>query len=158
MKLKRSVEIKPDPRDLRAEQVRHDMGRFFASCPNVFAVQDLMVCIAAGQLLSAELVDVTLLPHVLLLHAVAPEPGVVDDAVRLTERILEEYECKYHGPRFWHPDGYLVSGLVNGTCDPDSIAEDPYHHYISEVYKELTNGYVKSLFSFGKTGQQKKQA
>ncbi len=155
MKSKREV---PVVQTVQQRQIARDISRFFSGCRNAFAVQDLMINIAAGHLLGAELVDVSLLPHALLLHAVAPEPGVVDDAVRLTERILEEYDNPIHGPRFWHTDGHLVSGLVYGTCDPNIIAEDPYSCYIADVYKELTNGYVKAIFALPTAARKTKQA
>lgn len=106
-----------------------------------FAIQDFMATLAAGNLLCAELLPVYLLPHALLLHAMAPEPGVVDDAVLLTERILEEYDSAHtgHGPRFWHPQGHLVSGLVYGVTDPDSLVEIADAQYIHEVHEVLTN-------------------
>lgn len=105
-----------------------------------FAVQDMMATIAAGRQLIAESIPVYLLPHALLLHAVAPEPGVVDDVVRLVERLQEEYEQPSgNGPRFWHPNANLVSSLVYGLTDAESIAELPDSAYIAVAYEALTN-------------------
>src|SRR5579859_5019435 len=118
------------------------LRRFFSYCPHTFAIQDMMATLAAGRLLAAEWVPVYLLPHALLLHAVAPEPGAVDDPVLLTERILEEYDTDHnggHGPRWYHPQAGLVAGLVYGTCSSDGLLEVPDAQYIHEVYATLTN-------------------
>ena len=113
---------------------------FFSCCPHPFAIQDFMATLAAGKLLSADLLPMYLLPHALLLHAIAPEPGVVDDVVMLVERLQEEYENpSRNGPRFWHPQGQLVSGMVYGTTAAEDLLDIPDAQYIQTVYEDLTH-------------------
>jgi hypothetical protein len=133
-KHKPEVEIVSDGRAYTA------LRNFFSYCPHPFAIQDLMATLAAGNTLAADLVPVYLLPHVLLLHAIAPEPGIVDDIVMLVERLQEEYENPSgNGPRFWHPQAFLVSGLVYGICDADELVDVPDAQYMHLVYSELTH-------------------
>lgn len=113
---------------------------FFSFCPHPFAVQDFMATVAAHRLLAADLLPVYLLPHALLLHAIAPEPGVVDDVVMLVERLQEEYENPSgNGPRFWHPQGHLVSGMVYGITAAEDLPNIPDAQYMQDAYKELTD-------------------
>ena len=123
--------------------------RFFMGCRNRAAVSDLIVTVAAGKQVTAANVPVDLLPCVLFLQAVAPEPGIVDDTLLITSMMEEEYTAKDHGARFWHPEGFLAARMTMGLLDPDRLLEIPDAGYIYKVYEELTNGKKREdLFSW----------
>lgn len=115
------------------------INHFFAYCPNQLGISDIMATLATHQLVTAANIPPELLPHVLFLHCIAPEPGFVDDVQLLVAMIDEQYNNPQHGAKFWHPEGFLISGLIYGYTDPSDLGGVPDVQYMYDLYEELTS-------------------
>lgn len=138
MPKKRKIE-QPALRAVNGEHRERLLNHFFAYCPNQLGISDIIATLATHQLVTANNVPPELLPHVLFLHCIAPEPGFVDDIQMLVAMIDEQYTNPHHGARFWHPEGFLVGRLIYGQTDPSDLGDVPDVQYMYDLYEELTN-------------------
>jgi hypothetical protein len=112
--------------------------RLFSSIHNPLEAQALFNTWRSGLQAEVERLTPAMLPTALLAANVALlsfKTQIVDDYERLFERVREEYARDI--PRFWHPEGFLVSALAfkHGSRSDYDVSEVRDAQYVHQAVK-----------------------